>query len=313
MKRITYAIALSILSCAASALETDGIELTIRFYDKAIYFPNSTVQIKLEIYNNSPDPVRFKMAGSRFFSIDFDVRSVSNVPADRSKTYLVGRGNDAPVYFREVSLEPGERFGFVEALDDYVEITEPGVYLVRAGFYPELHRGADDSVVMSNTLTLTIHPGTAESEDRIAVDIEAGEIRRRAALPPDEVVSFMLNARQHGLREQFLLYLDLERLFTRTDAADNQYRRLSEAERRRVLSQFREELAAPETKDGIALIPTSFEIVKTSYTPAEATVLVTERFKYPNFSEIKEYTYYLYRNDRVWLIYDYAVRNLGTE
>jgi hypothetical protein len=31
------------------------------------------------------------------------------------------------------------------------------------------------------------------------------------------------------------------------------------------------------------------------------------------FYEIKRFTYYLYRDDRVWYIYNYEVRNLGTE
>ena len=53
--------------------------------------------------------------------------------------------------------------------------------------------------------------------------------------------------------------------------------------------------------------------MKTSYTPSEATVIVMERFRHTGFTEVKEYTYYLSRTDRVWTVYDYSVKNLGTE
>ena len=313
MKRILYVTLLLSLACMLPAQTNTGIEFSIRFYDEAIYFAQSTVQIKLEIYNNSPETMRFKLAENHFFSVDFDVRSVSNVPADRARSYVVARSSDNPVYFREVNLEPGERFGFVESLNDYIKIPGSGVYVIRGRFYPELFRTEGAQPIVSNALTLTIHPGTTESEQEVAINIETGEILRRAALPPDEIVSFVLSARQHGNWDQFFLYVDLESLYLRTSVNANQYERLSETERRRVLKEYRDNLTNSQTSDEILLVPTSFNIEKTTYTTTDATVVVVEHFAYPTFSEVKEYTYYLYRTDRVWLITDYAVRNLGTE
>ena len=40
---------------------------------------------------------------------------------------------------------------------------------------------------------------------------------------------------------------------------------------------------------------------------------VLQRFAYPDYTELKSYTYHLKKNDRYWIIYDYEIRNQGTE
>ncbi len=62
----------------------------------------------------------------------------------------------------------------------------------------------------------------------------------------------------------------------------------------------------------ISVIPTSFEVQKTSYDASQATVQVLERFQYPDYTDLKAYTYYLKKSDRYWIIYDYDVKNQGT-
>ena len=57
----------------------------------------------------------------------------------------------------------------------------------------------------------------------------------------------------------------------------------------------------------------SFDILKTTYTPGEATVLVDQRFDQGNFTEVRRYTYFLQRRDRIWKVIDFGVQNLGTE
>ena len=69
-----------------------------------------------------------------------------------------------------------------------------------------------------------------------------------------------------------------------------------------------------ETADEtILLIPDEYTIIKTDYTPEKGKVIAILKFQYPGYKEIKEYTYYLHRKDRIWYVYNYEVRNLGTE
>ena len=80
-----------------------------------------------------------------------------------------------------------------------------------------------------------------------------------------------------------------------------------------MLETFRNELAQEQIEQEIVLIPSSFEIQKTVYGPIEAQVIVLAKFSYSNYLEIKQYIYYLQRQDGVWIVHDYEIRNLGTE
>lgn len=50
------------------------------------------------------------------------------------------RTTNQTVYFREISLEPGEEYSFRENLKEYLEIKDPSIYYVELRFYPELYR-----------------------------------------------------------------------------------------------------------------------------------------------------------------------------
>jgi hypothetical protein len=124
----------------------------------------------------------------------------------------------------------------------------------------------------------------------------------------------MLNARQRGDWDKFFLYIDVEGLYLQDRGREESYqRRLSDSERRAALRDYRDSLTRGTTVDEFLLIPTEFEIQKTSYTPVEAIVLVIEKFDYTDFTEVKQFTYYLRRRDRIWTLYNYEVQNLRTE
>ena len=61
------------------------------------------------------------------------------------------------------------------------------------------------------------------------------------------------------------------------------------------------------------MIPHEFRILKTAYTETEGTVDVLVKIMYPDFTELKQYTYQLERQRGIWKIINYDVRNLGTE
>ncbi len=113
--------------------------------------------------------------------------------------------------------------------------------------------------------------------------------------------------------DKFLLYLDLESLFLRKPERARSYRRMSEEDRKATLERFKDELKQQTVDRDILVIPTSFEIIHTGYTAFEATVIVTEKFQYPDYTEVKRYTYTLQRQNKIWIISDYEIQNLGTE
>ncbi|MFP4363769.1 MAG: hypothetical protein ACLFR1_07845 [Spirochaetia bacterium] len=313
MKKYIIFCLLSIILIFSAAAVPEGIDLSIRFYNRQVYFPGSPVRISIEIANNSTETYRFKLSDMRVFNLDFEVRTLSNRAVSHAQNFIIERNTNQPVFFREIALEPGDRYSFIENMNDFVDIQQPGMYVVKAVFFPDLYQNNPDEQIESNQIMLSVRPEAATSMVAARIDEETGEILEAASLPPDEVVRYTLNARQRGQWQRFFLYLDLESLMLKNPDARRRYERLNEEGRRQMLREYRQDLQAQRMSNDILLIPTNFEIQQTVYTPEMGTVTVIERFAYDDYTEVKEYTYYLRRRDGIWEIYDYQVRNLGTE
>ena len=292
---------------------SEQVEVRIRYYDKKIYYTDSDVNVKLEIINNSPDTFRFKSSELRCFNYEFDVKTLTNKRLTHSSEFIMDRSTNQQVFFREISLAPGETYSIIMELSDFVDISEAGVYILNTRFFPELYTNESSRYLVSNNLTLNLRPASATAEIQDLIDYETGEIIKANPMPPDEVVDYMLTARQKSQWNKFLLYLDLEGLYLRSQANAERYRRLSQQDRIQEIEKYRNMLLNETVDTDIVLIPLDFDILKTSYTDYEAEVKVTERFQYNDFVEIKEYIYFLHRDKDIWYIYDYNVRNLGTE
>jgi hypothetical protein len=132
-------------------------------------------------------------------------------------------------------------------------------------------------------------------------------------LPPDQVIKYVLTARQKSLWQQFFLYLDLEKMIGRDPARGRRYRAESESGRFTMIENFKAELSQEKVDREIAAIPYDFKIEKTAYTETEGTVTVLEWFNYRTFNEKKRFTYHLEARDGIWRVVDYSVDNLGTE
>jgi hypothetical protein len=333
-KRFLAALAvLWILSAAAlNGQPRNGegpVDLSIRFYDKKVYhvagsespIPFEPIYVQVTVTNNSPGTFRFKLADERVFSIDFDVRNLANQslpPAD----YLVRKRSESRnVYFREIAVEAGESFSFVEDIRHYAALAEPGSFVVEARIFPELLKtstgssGGSGIPLQSNRLNLNLRPPALPGPGGIPfeMDVETGAVLAREKLPPDEVVSYMLTARQKSQWEKFFLYLDLEAMITNDAVRRRSWINESEEGRRRALAKYKEDLKNAVADEDIALIPSDYRIESTSHNGEAGSVVVTEWFRIGRITERRRYTYRLRRLDDIWTVVDYTVTRLGTE
>jgi hypothetical protein len=308
-------------TAAAEATVNSGVEFSIRFFDRRIYYAESDpINIQVTITNNSPLTFRFKLADERVFSLDFDVRTVSNRTLEQADALVRKRTQYQQIFFREIAVEAGESFSFVEDLRNYVKISQAGSFVVQARVYPELFRSVSDAAVdapvslESKRLNLNIWPPLAVTAQAIPLemDVATGAVLVRERLAPDQVVDYMINARQKSQWEKFYLYLDLEAMLTQDSARQRKWLNESEEGRKRMVDQYRQELKNSST-DGISVIPTDYTIEMTQYNNFGGTVVVLEKFKNANFTELKRYTYDMRFKDNVWTITGYSVTNLGTE
>jgi hypothetical protein len=300
----------------------DGVALTIRYYDKKIYYQDSDILVKIELRNDSADTLRFKLADERLYNVYFSVKTATNAELPVSREYITIKNTNQPVFYRNVALEPGEELSFVENLSRYVDIPTSGIYIVEARFMPEFPEDYGSTlpetvrlpdVVTSNHLTLSIRPRDSIPTIQARIDEETGKILAREALPPDKVVAYIIEARQQGLWNKFFLYLDVEALMLRDPLKRREYSRASSSRRREMIEQYKFDIRTDAFDNEIVTVPSEYKILKTSYTADEAEVIVTEKFRYTGFTEVKRFTYYLRKRDMIWYIYKYDVRNLGTE
>jgi len=300
-------------ACAVAGAAQVDTGFSIRFSEKKVYFLGDEILVEALIVNTGAATLRFKVAESRVFNLDFDVRTATNVALEHAGEFTTRRTSDQPVFFREMSLEPGEQYAIVVDLSAYASFTQPGLYVLQGSFFPELYRTRISPSLPSNRLTLNLRPAPATQSIRTAVDAETGVLLARQALPPDQVVAWTIGARQKSEWDRFFLYLDLEQLLRRGAEKDRAWRNSSEEARRAMVEQFRQDLRQERIDGDINVIPSAFEIQKTAYGPDTGTVQVLEKFRYADYTELKSYTYRLQRQDKYWIIVDYEIKNLGTE
>jgi hypothetical protein len=297
------------------AAEND-VGINIRFMDRRIYYAaDDPVYVQMTIANNGPAPYHFKLADERVFSLAFDIRAMTNRPLPDADIFIRKRTAWRHIYFREITIESGESFSFVEDLRDYAELKQPGSFRVQAKVYPELYRSADSPALASNYLHLSIRPPLIPGPDGIPLemDVATGAVLVRQKMPPDQVVEYMLRARQESQWEKFFLYLDLEAMLSRDAFQKRKWTAENEEGRRRMVAEYRQNLQGGVMDGNISVIPTSFTMEQCQYNSSEGTVTVLEKFRQITFTELRRYTYYLERKDEVWMIVDYSVASLGTE
>ena len=295
------------------AQDSQGIDFSIRFFDKKIYYPESDILIKVEIANNSPQTYRFKAANKHQFNIEFDVKTMANERLKSSPEFIMMRNSNQHVFYREVDLEPGEQYSFVVNIKDFIDMTQPGAYYIQGFYFPELSSVRSNKLT-SNHLTVSVRPSFGALEVQSIIDEKTGEVLKREKLPPDEVVDYLISARQREQWNKFLLYLDLESLLLQDPAKKRRYLRLSDEARRKELEEFRMLMTQESMDNGeILLLPERYEILQTTYSKNEGRVEVKEWFAYADFTEVKQFTYYLRRENDSWIVYNYETRNIGTE
>jgi hypothetical protein len=324
VKQLFSVIAICLL-CAAAAFSADGdllpgSDISIKFYDRRVYYPGDSASepifVQITIANSSPDTLRFKLADQRSFSVDFAAANTRNRVLEHTETWLRRRNTNGQIYFREVSIEPGESYSFIENVKDYLKIDTPGLYIIDCAFFPELKRltGDGEPCVRSNKLTLEVKPSPgAAAVKALPVSPVTAEILQPEPIPPDQVINYILTARQKSHWDQFFLYLDLEEMIMRDPSRNRRYRAESEAGRMTMIDNYKSELSQAKADKDISTIPVEFKIERTTYGDTDGTVAVLEWFDYRTFREKKRFTYYLSSKNGIWKVTDYTVDNLGTE
>ncbi|MCL2519574.1 MAG: hypothetical protein FWE37_01025 [Spirochaetaceae bacterium] len=323
------ALFIFIFSCfTVAAQSANNIEFSVRFQDKQVYYPHSDIKLRLAIRNLSAEDFLFQLADEPFFNVDIMVLTLTNQQLRPSEIFMRRtRSNETrPVLYRLKSLRSGEEHSFEVSLRDFVDISQPGNYIIRVSFRPQAGLAAaavanpivnytlQADALQANSLSLTIRPFMPGRTFIDSLDSEIPEILQQQNLPPDEIMNFTLQARQLEQWDRFFLYIDLEQLFLRNIDRARRYQFAAVEVRAQMLADFRAELMAVTTEMDLSTIPYEFTILSTFFTPTNAVVTTRQVYRQRQFNEVREFRWFLRRGDNgIWLIYDYEVTNLGTE
>lgn len=327
MKSVKILVSIFILLGSFFVLQAQESQpsVSIRFFDKTVYYPgkgsDNPILIRMTISNNTSETMRFKLADNRIFSMDFNIVNSKNIRLEHTEEFIRKRSTNQPVFFREISLEPGEEYSFIENVKDFIDIPQSGIYYLDGYFYPELNKHTVISTdnpyikpIKSNRLTLEVRPSLgAASLSIIPRNPATLDSLSRKQISPDQVVTETIIARQKDSWDEFFLYMDLEEMILRDSTLSKKFTAESEDGRIQMIENYKISMRNKSAGLDIIMVPNKFQIEKTAYTPTEGSVSVIQWFDYNTYSEKKRYTYYLHQKDGIWLIYDYMVDNLGTE
>ena len=313
MKRILFLTAVLFWTSTQIFAQITNPSVNIRFYNKKIYTPDSQIQILVELENETRNPIAFFLADNKLYNVKVRVSSLKGVLCDPSDFYLKTMALQEPYRYKEVVLQPNERYSFRLTLSDYVVIDKAESYEVSVRFYGNLIRNSGEASV-SNTLYLNI--GTEEENRPQTTDRKAAaskESQKRIKMAPDKAVAFTIDAMMNRKWDDFFLYIDLESLYLKNADRKEQYLSRPEEIRKALLQDYRSKMTEGNAEKEFVLIPSRYEITLTTYNETNAQVTVLEYFDRVTFTEKKEYKYRLEKKDSIWMIEDYIVRNLGID
>lgn len=313
MKRILFLTAVLFWTSTQIFAQITNPSVNIRFYNKKIYTPDSQIQILVELENETRNPIAFFLADNKLYNVKVRVSSLKGVLCDPSDFYLKTMALQEPYRYKEVVLQPNERYSFRLTLSDYVVIDKAESYEVSVRFYGNLIRNSGEASV-SNTLYLNI--GTEEENRPQTTDRKAAaskESQKRIKMAPDKAVAFTIDAMMNRKWDDFFLYIDMESLYLKNADRKEQYLSRPEEIRKALLKDYRSKMTEGNAEKEFVLIPSRYEITLTTYNETNAQVTVLEYFDRVTFTEKKEYKYRLEKKDSIWMIEDYIVRNLGID
>ncbi len=295
---------------------TTNIGVSITYHNKRMYFVNRPIIVEFQIVNRGFSPFLFITSYNKMFTFDFEILTPTHQEVAHSREYTVRTTQFEPILNDEITLKHNETYGVRIDVSSWFDLSEPGEYLIKGIFYPQLKTGADDDVRINteNELYLNLNP---PFEEQVQKAMEIEEIKKMKAenLPPYDVVKFLLQALQAHDYDKYFLYIKFDKFIMQFGRAREKYIAAHDIDKPAVIEEFKQYLKGLNRLEEVPfseVIPADFDIEKTVIEKRNATVTVIETFKYLQLVEKKRYTYYLHLYGDKWLLESYSVVNIGS-
>ena len=109
----------------SSSSAEPGIELTIEFHERRIYYIDSNIIVQFQVVNRSTEPFLFNTSFDKYFTFDFEIKNFSGRAVAHSRAYEVARTQFQPVKIDEITLKQNEVYGVRINLTEWFDLREP--------------------------------------------------------------------------------------------------------------------------------------------------------------------------------------------
>jgi hypothetical protein len=290
-----------------------GIDVSIQFHDRRIYYVGDPIVVEFQITNKGSKPYLFIASFDEVFTFDFEVASFSNRVVEHSTQYAIERTKYEPVLNDEITLKPFEVYGARIDISGWFNLREPGEYIIRGNFFPNLVTDPASKVPSVNELYLSLNPAYTESFREKKREDEIVRLKAEK-LPPYEVVDFLLQSLIKKDFEKYFIYVNFDQFIRQFDNAERKYLSARDIDKPAVIDEFKRYLKGENKLEGIPFadtIPVDYDIVKTVIEGRNAQVTVIQTFRYLSYLEKKQYTYVLHQFGDKWFLNRYQVVNIG--
>ncbi len=297
--------------------QLNGLTFSVDYYERQRFTPSDNIRLEVTLFNEKSDIESFYLSDNKIFNLEFEVKNEYSSRLPSSQSYLNAFSNSRNTYYRQIDLYPNEKYSFSVNLNDFVNLTDPGVYVISTTFFTSLIAKSNAVSLSFNTeklnavqdLVLTVFPNSNEASSDLLSTLEQQRnlLLKQADFSPDQIIDYMLKAKQARDWDKYFLYQDTEALMLKNADLNRQYKLSSPQTQQLMLTQFKDSIRKEVASNGREYIPTNYVIAKTSYTNTEAQVIVNADFQIMDYSESRRYTYTLSKILGIWEIVDIDV------
>jgi hypothetical protein len=278
------------------------------------YYINESIPVHVTVVNAGTEPVRFSLAQQIFLNFDFRVRNLQDMQVKERDDWQLHKittrqdilQNEAE---RSITLAPGERYGRIIDIAEWLRLFDPGVYELTGYFWLYPQRSSYDYRYESNQKRFLLEP-PREVVQAIAVEKATQseiDVKRMSA---DETVDYIISAKRRGDWDAYFRLMDPTRLINVFQPYRARYIAADLGARADVMNDFKDFLRAFPAEH----IEHHF-VQNVTVTRDEASLTETARveclivYKTGQLVERKNYYFSLYRKLDRWYVESYYVVN----
>lgn len=186
-----------------------SINVSIKYFNKQIYYIGDPIIVEFQIVNNGSAPFLFITSYNKIFTFDFEISTFTNRKVEHSDSYAINSRKVEPIFNDEITLKTNEVYGVRIDISEWFNLNEPGEFVIKGIFYPNLITDSGKKIFTEKELYLYLNPAQTEL---IKEREREEEIKRLKAesFPPYEVIDFMLKSLMVRDFEKYFLYINFE-------------------------------------------------------------------------------------------------------